>query len=60
MFKRYVVDKTKTVGQIVEEFNLRPTYQTLEGHEALPDPSLKHLMRYAVILAKDQGGCRFL
>ena len=59
-FKHFIIDKSKTVGQIVEEFHLRPSYQTIEGHESLPDASLKLLMRYAVTLAKDQGGCRFL
>ena len=47
------VDKTKSVAQIVEEFRLRPTYQTLEGHEGLSKEHMRLLMSYAVNLAKD-------
>jgi len=36
------------------------TFETLEGHEHLDDKTLKLLLEYSYILAKDQGGCRFL
>ena len=48
------------MNQIVEEFNLRPTYQNLEGFEHLPPERLHYLISHAFILAKDQAGCRFL
>jgi DUF2075 family protein len=32
----------------------------LEGHENMIDKDLKALLEYSSILAKDQGGCRFL
>ena len=44
----------------MEEFNLRPTSLTLEGHECLSYQNLCNLMAYSATLAKDQGGCRFL
>ena len=61
LFKqRNQIDRSKTITQVIEEFNLRPTYQNLEGHESLSDEQLKHLMAYSLVLAKDQAGCRFL
>lgn len=36
------------------------TFETLEGHETLPLEELKSLLEYSTILARDQGGCRFL
>ena len=52
--------ENKTIAQLAFQFNLRPTYQTLEGHESLERDSLLGLVAYSKILARDQGGCRFL
>ncbi len=49
-----------TVAQIAKKFNLVSTFETLEGHEHLADKEMKALLEYSYILAKDQGGCRFL
>lgn len=49
-----------TVAQIAKKFNLVSTFETLEGHEGLPIDELKSLLEYSTILARDQGGCRFL
>lgn len=46
--------------QILDEFGLVSTYQTLEGCEALTEEGVRGLMQHAMTLAKDQGGCRFL
>jgi len=48
------------VTQIAKRFNLISTFETLEGHEKLSDEEMKHLLEYSNILARDQGGCRFL
>jgi hypothetical protein len=48
------------VAQIAKKFNLISTFETLEGHENLPLKEILHLLDYAAILARDQGGCRFL
>ena len=36
------------------------TFETLEGHEQLPESELLLLLDYSSVLARDQGGCRFL
>jgi hypothetical protein len=36
------------------------TFETLEGHEHLSDKEMKLLLEYSTVLARDQGGCRFL
>lgn len=49
-----------TVAQIAKKFNLVSNFETLEGHEGLSFKELLHLLEYSSVLAKDQGGCRFL
>jgi hypothetical protein len=49
-----------SVAQIAKKFNLISTFETLEGHEKLSDREIKMLLEYSYILARDQGGCRFL
>jgi hypothetical protein len=48
------------VASIAKKFNLVSTFETLEGHEQLSNEDLKLLLEYSTILARDQGGCRFL
>lgn len=36
------------------------TYDSLEGAELLPRESLLQLLEHSCVLARDQGGCRFL
>lgn len=49
-----------SVSQIAKKFGLLSTFETLEGHEGLSEKDLKSLLEYSSILARDQGGCRFL
>jgi hypothetical protein len=48
------------VAQLAKKFRLISTFETLEGHERLSDKEMKGLLEYSNLLAKDQGGCRFL
>lgn len=48
------------VAAIAKKFNLISTFETLEGHEKLSDKEMKGLLFYSNVLARDQGGCRFL
>ncbi len=49
-----------SVAQIAKKFNLLSTFETLEGHENLNENEIRALLEYSSILARDQGGCRFL
>ena len=49
-----------SVAQIAKKFNLVSTFETLEGHEKLERSEMLALLEYSPILARDQGGCRFL
>jgi hypothetical protein len=49
-----------TVAQIAKKFGLVSTFETLEGHEQLGEKEMFQLLDYSYVLAKDQGGCRFL
>jgi hypothetical protein len=48
------------VAGIAKKFNLISTFETLEGHEKLSEKEMKGLLVYSNVLARDQGGCRFL
>ena len=48
------------MAQLAKKFRLISTFETLEGHERLSDKEMKGLLEYSNLLAKDQGGCRFL
>jgi len=48
------------VAQLAKKFKLISTFETLEGHERLSEKEMKALLEYSNLLAKDQGGCRFL
>ncbi len=54
------VDLSLPVTQIAKKFGLVSTYENLDGHQKLSKEDLYELMRYSSVLAKDQGGCRFL
>jgi len=49
-----------SVAAIAKKFGLVSTFETLEGHEKLSEKEMRGLLEYSSILAKDQGGCRFL
>jgi hypothetical protein len=46
--------------QICKKFGLVSTFESLEGHEKLDKNEIFELLAYSAVLAKDQGGCRFL
>ena len=48
------------MAQLAKKFKLISTFETLEGHERLSEKGMKALLEYSNLLAKDQGGCRFL
>jgi hypothetical protein len=49
-----------TLAEIAQQFGLIVTYDSLEGAELLSRESLLQLLEHSCVLARDQGGCRFL
>ena len=49
-----------TLAEIGERFSIVPTYETLEGSDRLSPQRVSELLQYSEVLARDQGGCRFL